>query len=338
MKTKQMAAAAIAAVLFLITGAAGVIAAKQNNELMSWRAAEAEDLVYSFLEGEEEIVLPEEDFLGCLDIVGEILPSGSGSYYQQAGQYDHTLYLDFVDMLMDCPENKGLLLYVDSPGGTVYESDELYWKIMEYKEETSRPVFAYFASEACSGGYYIAMAADEIYANRNTWTGSIGVVISLMNYKGLMDTLGIQENDITSGANKTMGSAAEELSEEQRSILQSLVDEAYQQFVEIVAAGRKMPEETVRQLADGRIYSARQALDNGLIDAIAGEEEAMGEILEKAGLDEYAEIYSPGRESVMDLFNGFLFKASALREKSGLEVYQELAHERRNGVLLYEAG
>jgi protease-4 len=155
--------------------------------------------------------------------------------------------------------NKGILLYVNSPGGTVYESDEMYLKLLEYKEKTGTPVYAYFASEACSGAYYISMAADEIYANRNTWTGSIGVIISLMNYEGLLKKIGVEEIDITSGKNKTIGSGAHEMTPQQAKILQRLVDEAYDQFTKIVAKGRDMKLEKVQKLGDGRIYSAAQA-------------------------------------------------------------------------------
>ena len=111
---------------------------------------------------------------------------------------------------------------------------------MEYKEVTGRPIWAYFASQACSGGYYIGMAADKVYANRNCWTGSIGVIVSLMNCRDLYDKLGIKEIDITSGANKAMGSSGLDLTQEQYDILQSLVDEAYDQFVGIVSTGRGM--------------------------------------------------------------------------------------------------
>jgi len=109
-----------------------------------------------------------------------------------------------------------------------------------------------------SGGYYISMASDKVFSNRNAWTGSIGVIISLTNLKGLYDNLGIKGIYITSGRNKAMGAADLELTDEQRDILQSLVDEAYEQFVEIVAEGRKMTVEEVKRIADGRILSANR--------------------------------------------------------------------------------
>ena len=182
------------------------------------------------------------------------------------------------------------------------------------------------------------MAADEIYANRNAWTGSIGVLMSLTNYKELADNLGIKEISITSGDNKTMGSALEDLRDDQRALFQAMIDESYAQFVGIVADGRNMTEEEVRALADGRIYTAYQAVDNGLIDHIAGEEEATLEILEKVGLDEYAPICSPERDETLSFLNSLFYQAASLREKSSLEIFRELAADNRNGVLLYAAG
>ena len=129
----------------------------------------------------------------------------------------------------------GILLYINSPGGYVTTSDDLYYELQEYKEETGRPIYAYFDEMAASGAYYAAMQADEIYANRNCWTGSIGVIVSTMNLQGLYEKFGIKEINITSGANKAMGSAGSELTDEQYDILQSMVDESYEQFVSITA-------------------------------------------------------------------------------------------------------
>jgi protease-4 len=208
---------------------------------------------------------------------------------------------------------------------------------MEYKEKTSRPVYAYFASEACSGGYYISMAADKIYANRNCWTGSIGVIVSLTNYKELMDKLGVKEIDITSGRNKAMGSAAADLTDEQEKIIQSLVDEAYDQFTGIVSEGRNLPIDTVKKLADGRIYSAQQALDSKLIDDIMGEEDALKSFNKDFGLDEDAEYFVPGGDSVADMFSSLFGKVSNMREKSELEMLEEMMNDSKNGELMYYA-
>ena len=283
--------------------------------------------------GDASIELPSDPFIARLDITGTIQPSGAA---YADGYYDHDLYMELLDALMDDPNNKAVLLYVDSPGGAVYESDELYLKLMEYREKTSRPIYAYFASEACSGGYYVSMAANEIYANRNGWTGSIGVIMSLLNYQGLSEKVGVTEIDITAGRNKAMGSAWETLTDEQRGILQSLVDESYNQFVDIVAAGRKLERERVLELADGRIYSTQQALDLGLVDHIAGEQDAFASILEKCGLEPDAEIYVPERPYTFSVYD-LLYRAADLRPKSELEIFQQLASNPRNGTVMYYA-
>ena len=140
---------------------------------------------------------------------------------------------------MQDSNNKGILLYVDSPGGTVYESEELYLKLQEYKETTDRPVWDYMAHYAASGGYMVSMASDRIYANPNTVTGSIGVIMSGYDLTGLYEKLGIRYVSITSGANKD----SSQLTNEQIAIYQTQVDEYYNKFVNIVAEGRDMSEE-----------------------------------------------------------------------------------------------
>ena len=334
MKGKQFLAIVAALILFAATGYLGVQSASTLGVLP---ANHSFGDIAALIDGGGAVIdLPSQPYLARLDIVGTIQPSGGDSLYGSDGYYDHDLYMELVNDLMYDANNKGILLYVDSPGGTVYEADELYLKLMEYRDKTSRPIYAYFASEACSGGYYVAMAADEIYANRNAWTGSIGVIMSLYNFTGLSEKIGVTEIDITSGRNKAMGSAWADLTDEQRGILQSLIDEAYAQFVGIVADGRNLETERVRELADGRIYSAWQALDNGLIDHVSGEEDAFDAILEKCGLDLDAEIYAPERPYAFS-FLDLLYGAAAVRPKSELEIFREIVSDKRNGALMYYA-
>ena len=202
------------------------------------------------------------DNIAVLDIVGTISENDGYTYDQQ-------YLLNSVDEIMMDSRNQGLLLRIDSPGGAVYQIDELYLKLMEYKEMTGRPIYAAIESYAASGGYYEACAADEIYANRNAITGSIGVIMGeFVDMSGLMDKLGIDVQYITSGPNKSMGNYYQALTEEQKAIYQSICDEYYDRFVEIVAQSRGMDQEKVYQLADGRVYSAGQALEHGLIDGL----------------------------------------------------------------------
>lgn len=209
------------------------------------------------------------DYIGTVYIEGEMSEDGTGVY-------NHQYILNAIDAMIEDDENKGMILYVNTPGGTVFSADELYFKIKEYQEKTGRPVYSSMQSMAASGGYYISAPCDKIIANRNCWTGSIGVTMgTFIDVSELMDNLGIHTETITSGANKAMGNGFDPMTAEQRAIYQSLIDEAYDQFVEIVSEGRKMGEKKVRKLADGRIYTAKQALDVGLIDKIGTFEEAI---------------------------------------------------------------
>jgi protease-4 len=226
---------------------------------------------------------PDKDFLARVSVVGEIGNMGD-QYSSSDDSYHHDWTMKIIDDLIKNDNNKGLLLYVDSPGGSVYESDELYLRLAEYKEKTKRPIYVYMGPMAASGGYYISMAANRIYANRNCWTGSIGVISgTYFDVSGFLKKHGITATDITSGKNKNMGGYFEPMTDEQRAIMQSMVDEAYEQFAGIVAAGRGMELDKVKALADGRIYTARQAMDNGLIDAVAAEDDALTEIKKEMG-------------------------------------------------------
>jgi len=152
--------------------------------------------------------------------------------------------------------------------------------LLNYKT-SGKPIFAYFESMAASGGYYIGCAADKIYANRNTLTGSIGVIYGQhLDLSKLLEKYGIDFTTITAGENKNIGNFAEPLTAEQKKILQSIADECYEQFTGIVAESRKMDIEIVKKLADGRVYTAKQALENNLIDGISTYDEAYANFFE----------------------------------------------------------
>ena len=195
------------------------------------------DLLGDDLSGAGDI---SEDYVGVLYVEGTIS--------EDSNTYSHEYVLDAIDGMMDNSSNKGMLLYVNTPGGGVYESDEVYLRIKEYQDTTKRPVYVYMASQATSGGYYIS---------------------AFLDLSGLMEKYGVGSETITSGKNKAMGSMTEPMTKEQKEIFQSMVDEAYDQFTGIVAEGRNMDLKKVRKLADGRIYTAKQAKENGLIDEIA---------------------------------------------------------------------
>lgn len=320
MNKKQILGLIIAVLCFVFVGASNVLVRHVANK---------QDALATM----KKMDKPVTDYIGVLDISGTIQASAETSMFSATTGYNHKLLMDSVDDMMSDPRNQGLLLNLDTPGGTVYEADELYLKIMEYKKETGRPVYAYMHSYAASGGYYLAMAADEIYANRNTLTGSIGVIVSTYDMSELYAKLGIKEVNITSGKNKAMGSPGTPMTEEQLGIYQAYVDEAYNQFVDIIVKGRNLSREKVLELADGRIYSAAQALDLDLIDGISGYEDYISMITDD--FNNNITFYQPSEE--LSYFSMLFGKLQSLVPKSESQVLKELADSTESGVLMYYA-
>ncbi|MDP6669674.1 MAG: signal peptide peptidase SppA [Candidatus Krumholzibacteria bacterium] len=180
-----------------------------------------------------------------------------------------------IDHARKSDEIAGILVDIDSPGGAVDPSDVIYHQLMRFREESGKPVVARLRGVAASGGYYIASAADLAIAHPSCITGSIGVIIQSMNMRGLFDKLGLELLTLTSGPNKDLLNPGREMSDEERAILMTVVDDAYGNFVRAIVEGREMDEGLVRELGDGRIYTAAQALENGLIDEIGYEEELL---------------------------------------------------------------
>ena len=339
MKTKQIISIVITGVVIIAVGITGVASNVIGSKLIKQNKTETSSIVkdmFSSVSEDSNIELPNKDFVGVIKIEGEIGASSSNSLTSDS-TYNHDFYLKYIEKMEKSDKNKGILLYVDSPGGAVYESDEMYLKLMEYKEKTKRPIWAYFASQACSGGYYISMAADKIYANRNCWTGSIGVIVSLTNCKKLYDKLGIKEIDITSGKNKAMGSQGLELTKEQRGILQSLVDEAYDQFVGIVADGRKMDKSAVKKIADGRIYSAKQAKEINLVDEVGSLKDEKKAFAKEAGFSEDITYYTPEKDSLSGMFSSIFGAVKDIVPKSDIDLAEDIVQNNGNGVLKYYA-
>ena len=181
---------------------------------------------------------------------------------------------DALDQAADDPDAAAVVLEVNSPGGGVTASDEMYRSILEFKKRTDMPVVVSMGDVAASGGYYISAAADSIVANETTLTGSLGVIISLNNFTELADEYGYKQEVIKSGEFKDIGSSFRELKPAEREIFQSLIDESYNEFVSVISKGRDIPEDRVREIADGRIYSGKQARDLGLVDEFGDLERA----------------------------------------------------------------
>ena len=177
---------------------------------------------------------------------------------------------------------KAVVLRIDSPGGGVGPSQEIHDEVVKLVQ--SKPVVVSMGSLCASGGYYIAAPASRIFANPGTITGSIGVIMEFTNIQDLLDKIGLKNRVVKSGKHKDIGSPVRPMSAEDEAILQSLIDDVHSQFVEAVAAGRKLEVATVKPLADGRIFTGRQAQASGLVDELGNLESAIAAAAEMGGI------------------------------------------------------
>jgi protease-4 len=262
---------------------------------------------FAYLTGGESRVLSmlSEDGVGVLVIEGAI--------------DDPRQPLSELKRFAEAPWIKAVVLRIDSPGGAVAPTQEIFEAIRKLK--ANKPVIASMGGTAASGGYYIASACDKIVANPGTLTGSIGVIMQLANVEDLMKKIGIKGYNVKSGSNKDIGSPFHDLSAEGRAILQGLVDNVHSQFINAVARGRDMDEAIVRKLSDGRVYSGAQAKDLGLVDQLGTLEDAIELAAKQAGVESGPAVYysRPERESVWDrMFFGVFGIKMPRRETSGL--------------------
>lgn len=321
MSKKQIGGLIIAVALFIVTGITSVFT---NAAVKKTFMPNVEEMVLNT----QEQNTPTENYIAVIPITGTIEAQREDSVFEMPQGYQHQTILDFVDQLMSDSYNQGILLYLDTPGGAVYESDELYLKLEQYKETTGRQVWSYMSHVAASGGYYISMSSDKIYANRNAITGSIGVIISGVDMSGLYEKLGIRYYSATSGDYKD----SSKMNDDQMQILQGMVNETYEQFVGIVSKGRGMSEEEVKKLADGRIYTATQAKEKNLIDDIASYEEMTAIMGQELGTSQFYDM-----EVKQPTFSTFFSKIEKIIPKSEAQVLDDIKNEQKNGRLMYYA-
>ena len=179
------------------------------------------------------------------------------------------------------PAIKAVVVSVNSPGGSVVASDEIYHALVKF----DKPVVIWMGEMAASGGYYISCGGDYVFAHPDTLTGSIGVISQFLNAEELMQKVGVDAVVITSGPRKDIGSPFREMTEEEQALWKGIIDEIYGGFVELVAQARDLPVEQVRELADGSVYTGRQALKLGLVDGVGTLDDAIAKAAELGGLE-----------------------------------------------------
>lgn len=215
---------------------------------------------------------------------------------------------------------KAIVFRIESPGGGVSPSQELYREIQRSAEK--KPVVASMGSVAASGGYYIASGVQKIYANPGTITGSIGVIAQFTNLEELFKKIGFRMEVVKSGAFKDVGNPGRAMTTEEREYLQKLLDNVHQQFVRDVARGRRMPEEKVREIADGRIFTGEQAKQMGLVDELGGLNDAVGAAAKMAGITGEPKLVYPEKKkvSLLDYLLDRSAETVAERIKESLEL------------------
>ncbi len=204
---------------------------------------------------------------------------------------------------------KAIILRIDSPGGGVTASEEIYREVRRARDEKKKKIVVAMDTVAASGGYYISAPADKIFANSSTMTGSIGVIAELINYKGLAEWAKIKPEVFKSGEFKDAGSPVRDMTPREREYFQNLINTLYNQFVRVVADGRKgrqgLDEAKVRVLADGRVYTGEEAKANGLVDEIGGYEDALRETAKMVGIKGEPQVVTPPKPresfSLLDL-------------------------------------
>ena len=205
-----------------------------------------------------------KDSVGWVSIRGPIMSSEGGRPWEKGAEQ----WSRRIEQLANTKGVKAIVLDINSPGGSVGAVQEIHSRILRMKKEKNMKFVALFNDVSASGGYYLGAACDKIVAHPGTITGSIGVIFSVSNLEGLFQKIGYRADPIKSGKHKDIGSPARPMTAEERKILQDLIDDAYGQFVQAVADGRKMPIDVVKPLADGRIYSGSQAKQLGLVDEL----------------------------------------------------------------------
>ncbi|MCT2343007.1 signal peptide peptidase SppA [Bacillales bacterium AN1005] len=265
MNKKRWAALGIAAFIFTFSIATSLVSTALTTDFNSLfsdlMASGNEEFTEDTLEDGNEF-----NKIAVLEVDGTIQDTGDTQSILSSAGYNHKAFMKKLDKVKNDSSVKGIILKVNTPGGGVVESAEIHDKIVEIQEEAKKPVYVSMGSMAASGGYYISAPADKIFASPETLTGSLGVIMSGYNFEGLAEKYGVEFVTIKSGPYKDIMSSTREMTDEERNILQTMIDNSYDGFVKVIADGRGMKENEVRKIADGRIYDGRQAKDLNLID------------------------------------------------------------------------
>lgn len=282
MNMKRWIALGAAVLLFVVAAGINTVSSFMS---MNWQSMMEDQL--GTASGQVEQVIEDGDArnrIALLRADGVIQDTGAASPLFATG-YNHQAFMEQLEMIREDKSVKGVVLYVNSPGGGVIESSDIHDKLVEIKEEKDIPVYVSMGSMAASGGYYISAPADKIFVHKETLTGSIGVIMESVNYGGFAEEHGIDFVTIKSGKYKDIMSPTREMTEEEREMLQTMLNDSYERFVDVIEAGRGMSEAEVKKWADGRIMNGGQAVEAKLADETGRLEDAIAGLRSDHGLD-----------------------------------------------------
>ena len=243
--------------------------------------------------------------VGVVRITGPITMSGDGGAFGGPATGGADAVVERLDEMANDSMIKAIVVRIDSPGGTVAATQEIFAKIMKIRRVVKKPVIASMGDLAASGGYYSASACDFIMANQGTITASIGVIASAPNLKGLFEKLGIKMNVIKSGKYKDILSTSRDMTSDEQALLQQMIDSAYNQFLKDVSLGRNVPIDDIRPVADGRVMNGDAALEHHLIDGLGTFDDALAKAREMAKLPEDAPVYEESRDPMKAILGAF---------------------------------
>lgn len=240
------------------------------------------------------------DTIAVIDVSGAMVSGGNDGPARLFARAEGTTSGTVMSELRKAAEDtsvKAVLLKINSPGGSVTSAEEISREIKRFKETSKKPIVAAMGDSGASAAYYIASDCDKIYANSSTLTGSIGVYLAGMNVEEVYKKIGISPVLIKSGKHKDIMSPNRPMTEEERTIMQNMVNEMYEDFIKTVSEGRKKPLEEVRALADGRVYTGKQAKELGLVDEIGNYYDALDGTAKLAGITGKPKVKEYGREA-----------------------------------------
>ncbi|WP_066172932.1 signal peptide peptidase SppA [Bacillus marinisedimentorum] len=265
MDNKRWLALGIAVVLFMFSIGVQFVSSLASANLSGFQ----ENFLFGAEEGFEEKILEQgsqDKKIAVLHVNGTIQDTGDATSFFESVGYHHRSFLRKLDQAAEDRAVGGIILHINSPGGGVAESAEIHDRLTGLKEKYDKPIYVVMGSIAASGGYYISTPADKIFASPETLTGSLGVIMQGVNYGELAEKLGVEFETIKSGPHKDIMSPNRDMTEKEREILQTMVNNSYESFVDVISEGREIPREKVYEIADGRVYDGKQAKEINLID------------------------------------------------------------------------